>query len=292
MKKSNPREIYFGYQKPINVTCSKEKYFSPLWHFHLEYELVYIEKSYGKKFIGDHIGEFSTGQLYFIGNRLPHMWVNDNSYFQKNSKKQAVSLVVHFNLNFLSEAFLDSEICKELTILLKMANRGLEIMGSSKETILKKLKSINASEGLDSIAKLLEILKILIKQKEYKVLSSAGYENTFIHSKSERINTVNEYIMKQFKEPISLQDVADLTHMNVTSFCRYFKMKTQQSFNQYLINFRIGHAKRLLIHTDLTITQICFEIGFNNLANFNRHFKKITLLTPKEYRKSQENKLT
>lgn len=291
MKKSNPREIHFGYQKPINIKRSKEKYFSPLWHFHSEYELVYIENSFGKKFIGDHIGKFKSGDLYFIGNRLPHMWVNDNSYFQKDSKKFASSLVIHFTLNFLSSVFMESEICENLNILLRKANRGLEIMGNTKDTILMKLISIETFEGLSSLANLLEILELLLKHNDYKVLSSAGYENTFIHNKSERINSVNEYIMSHFRKPISLQNVADLTHMNVTSFCRYFKMKTQQSFNQYLINFRIGHAKKLLIHTDLNISQICFEIGFNNLANFNRHFKKRTLFTPKAYRESMENKV-
>ncbi len=231
MKKSNPKEIHFGYQKPINIKRSKEKYFSPLWHFHSEYELVYIEKSHGKKFIGDHIGKFNTGDLYFIGNRLPHMWVNDNSYFQKNSEKFASSLVIHFNLNFLSSIFMQSEICENLNILLKKANRGLEIMGNSKKIILVKLKSIETSEGLNIFTELLDILEVLLKHKDYKLLSSAGYENTFIHNKSERINSVNEYIMSHFREPICLQDVAGLTHMNVTSFCRYFKMKTQQSFN-------------------------------------------------------------
>jgi len=289
MKKTSAEEILFGYQSPINLSTSDEKYFKPLWHFHSEYELVYIQKSFGKRFIGDHVGNFKAGDLYFIGKQLPHMWVNDNLFFTDSNKLTASSMVLHFNLDFFSKDFLKSDFCSELGNLLEKSNLGIQIKGEAKQRVLEKINEIKSKKGLELYAALINILQILIDAKKYKTLSSSGYVNAFIHSNSKRINTINEYIVNNFRNTISLSDVADLASMNVTSFCRYFKMKTNQPFNQYLISFRIGHAKRLLIHTDLSVSQICFEIGFNNLANFNRHFKKITLLTPKDFRKKQMN---
>jgi len=285
MKKKSPKEILFGYQKNINISISEDQCFSPLWHFHPEYEFVYIIESNGKRFIGDHVGNFKSGDLYFIGKRLPHMWMNDPAYFNEKSTQRACSMVVHFNLGFLNDAFIQSEICDGLNQLLKKSERGIQIKGTTKAMVLKLMEEMEGKSGLDRYAILLQIMQTLIESNTTTPLSSAGYTNNFVHDNSERINKINEYIVQNFRNKITLPEVAALAHMNVTSFCRYFKMKTQQSFNQYLTEFRIGHAKKLLLHTDLSVTQVCFEIGFNNLANFNRHFKKSTNLTPKNYRK-------
>ena len=125
-----------------------------------------------------------------------------------------------------------------------------------------------------------------MKNTDITLLSSSTFQNSYNKSETERLNDIYNYTMSNFKQKISLEEIASISCLSVNSFCRYFKSQTRKTYSQFLIEIRIGHACKLLIENRLTVSKICVESGFNNFSNFNRYFKIISGLSPLEYKKS------
>ena len=143
---------------------------------------------------------------------------------------------------------------------------------------------MSTKKDFDSILQLLEILKVLAETEEYQVLANPGYSNSLKHSDTERMNKVHAYVMKNFREKITLEEVAALANMTPSSFSRYFKTHANKTFSEFLTGIRIGYSCKLLIEKKMNITQACYESGFNTLSHFNRQFKSHTSWTPVAYR--------
>ena len=140
-------------------------------------------------------------------------------------------------------------------------------------------------KGIASVIQLLEILEILASTKEYHYISSKPYSDIFNEYETDRLNIVYDYVLKNFRQKIALEQLAELLHMTPTSFSRYFTMKNSKPFSKFVSEIRIKHACKLLTETDNTIEQICYECGFNTLSNFNKQFKDIVLKKPTQYKK-------
>lgn len=261
-----------------------ETIFDPNWHFHGEYQLFMVLKGSGTRFIGDNMQPFEPGNITFTGPDLPHLWRSD----QDSTKTKSEGIVVYFNEKFMGESLLQKEETIRIRQLFKKSLRGLEVTGKTKKTVQKMLTKLLTLKGFDSVLELLKILNLLSQTNEIKPLASPGYTNTMKEGDTDRMNTVYAYVMKNFKQQMSVAKLAELTSMTPTSFSRYFRVHANKSFSEFVSEIRIGHACKLLIEKKLSASQTCYESGYRTLSNFNRQFKSQTQLTPSAYKKQYE----
>jgi AraC-like DNA-binding protein len=267
----------------------EEKHFDPVWHAHSEYQLFVVLEGTGTRFIGDSIKSFKSGELVLTGPHLPHVWRSDETYFEKKSPHKVTGIVIYLNENFLGDHILEKEEMLALKKLFSKSMRGLEFYGAKKTEVITLMKELTQMQGIHSVIHLLHILEILASTKEYHYISSKPYDDTFNQNETDRLNTVYEYVFKNFRKKILLEEIAELLHMTPTSFSRYFTMKNNKSFSRFIAEIRIKHACEMLTETDESIAQVCYDCGFNTLSNFNKQFKEIISKKPTEYKKEFMN---
>ena len=151
--------------------------------------------------------------------------------------------------------------------------------------VIRMMQELVNLQGMRSVIHFLQILEILANTKQYNYISSVAYDNVFNKNETDRINIVYDYVLKNFKQKVLLEDLADLVHMTRTSFSRYFTMRHNKPFSKFVSEIRIKHACKLLTETEYSVEQICYECGFNTLSNFNKQFKEIMLQKPMQYKK-------
>ncbi|WP_291870280.1 AraC family transcriptional regulator [Maribacter sp.] len=256
--------------------------FLKIWHYHPELELVTILKSTGTRFIGDSIQKFEVGEIVLIGKNLPHMWLNDEAYFSESSNLTAEALAVHFSLNLFGLHFFEAPEMKHILQMLDRAKQGIKFTGIDKK-IIDEIKSLLDLDAFWRTMKFIEILHYLAKHSEYELLSSIGFINSFNKTENKNLDKIYEYVFKNFNKTIRSNDVAAIANMNPSAFSRFFKRIHRKTFTRYLNEIRIGYACKLLLEDKNNITAICYESGFNNISNFNRHFRVITKMSPSEY---------
>lgn len=263
--------------------------FGNVWHYHPELELHYNIKGEGVKFIGDHISNFVADEMVLLGENLPHTWRCKEEYFQNNPALNVEAMVIHFLPECLGKHLLTLPEAYLLPKLFEKAKSGMIIHGQTKVELAKLMeKSLHAS-NLERIIILLTILKTLAETDEYDLITS---KNTFYQSNESetlRINKIYNYTLTNYKKDITLEEVASLSNLSITSFCRYFKLMTKKTYYDFLIEIRVSHACRFLIENKLPTEVICYNCGFNNVSNFYRHFKKVTGLTPLDYKRKYLN---
>lgn len=283
-----PIEMRFAkdFDKSFVVFKETGKFFPCPWHYHPEYELVLVTKSTGRRMVGDHIGYFDEGDLVFMGPRLPHVWVNDPEYLESRSNTSADAIVIHFVEDFLGESFLQIPEMENFRNFLNLSLNGMVILGKAKTKINSLLKEMPGMSGLQRLASLFTIFDVLATTHEYQVLASPGYIQSIQYKSSDRFSKINQYIMQNFYQDIALPEIASVANMAVTTFCNFFKEHYRSSFVEYLNTVRIGHACKLLSEKDRKIVEVAYECGFNNLANFNRQFKKLKTMSPSEFRRT------
>jgi AraC-like DNA-binding protein len=239
----------------------------------------------GTRFIGDSIKSFKPGELILTGPHLPHVWRNDDAYFQKDSDFRTSGIVIYLNENFLGDHFLEKEEIILIRKLFIKSMRGLEFYGPKRQHIISLMKELTQLQGINSVIHLLRILEILSHSRDYHYISSRAYDDAFDQHETDRLNKVYEYVFANFRERIRLKDLADLLHMTPTSFSRYFTMKNNKSFSRFISELRIKHACQMLTETDEPVSQICYACGFDTLSNFNKQFREITLRKPTQYKR-------
>lgn len=259
-------------------------HFNPIWHFHPEFQISYISKGEGTRFVGDHVHNFKEGDLVLTGPNLPHLWRSDDPYFEPESNLTTRGLVIYFDHDLISRNLLEREEFFIINKLIEHSHRGIEFYGDVTSKVYKLLMQIADERGFKRIIKLLEILDLLADSKEFSLLTSPSYINSFKGGDSEKMSLVYDYVMSNFKNKIALDEVAEMLNMTTSSFCRYFKPRANKTFTRFVNEIRIGHARKLLLEDNFNISQISYECGFNALSNFNRQFKSITELSPHEYR--------
>ncbi|MBJ6366918.1 AraC family transcriptional regulator [Snuella sedimenti] len=266
----------------FTITENRYPFFLKIWHYHQELELVVIQKSTGTRFIGDNIEKFNVGDVVLIGKNLPHMWLNDKEYFEEDSKLEAHALAIHFKEDFAGQGFFDMPEMNAIEKLIDKSKYGIKFSGDL--TLIREwINNLRNLEDFDKVIKFIQILNNLARHKDYKLLSSNGFINSFKMTEKHNLNKVYEFIIKNFREQISLADVADIACMNPSAFSRFFKRVNRKTFSEYLNEVRVGYACKLLIEEKYNISEICFESGFNNISNFNRQFKKTMKYAPTDY---------
>lgn len=263
----------------------QEPFFDPNWHFHPHYQLFTVIKGTGTRFIGDDIRHFEEGDTVFLGPNMPHLWRSDRNYFEKESQLQTEGIVVYFKEDFLGNDFFEKPEMFDIKSFLKNSERGLDITGTLGAEMVRDLNELLGLTGFEGISKLLNILHKLSVTNDYHYISSSNYTNTHKISETERMRIVHEYVLKHFKENINLSTVASLSNMTEAAFCRYFKSRTNKTFSDFVKEIRIGNACKMLQNEQKSISQICYESGYNTVSNFNNQFKSLKGVSPLQYQK-------
>jgi AraC-like DNA-binding protein len=268
----------------------QEPFFDPNWHFHPHYQLFTVIKGTGTRFIGDDIRHFEEGDTVFLGPNMPHLWRSDRNYFEKESQLQTVGIVVYFKEDFLGNDFFEKPEMFDIKSFLKNSERGLDLTGTLGTEMVNDLKELLGLTGFEGISKLLNILHKLSVTNDYQYISSSNYTNTHKISETERMRIVHEYVLKHFKENINLSTVASLSNMTEAAFCRYFKSRTNKTFSDFVKEIRIGNACKILQDENKSISQTCYESGYNTVSNFNNQFKSLKGVSPLQYQKLYRRK--
>ncbi|MFY0628405.1 MAG: AraC family transcriptional regulator [Reichenbachiella sp.] len=267
---------------------SEYKHFYNPWHYHPELELTLIVKSYGLRHVGDSIENFSKGDLVLIGSNLPHLWLNDNVFFEKDSNNSVKAIVVKFRPDFLGNHFLNLSEMKDIhNLIFVQAAFGVKLNNELRKGIEKKLISFVELDETKRLIMLIDILDEISKSKDYTLLSSISYRNAG-SKQAHRISTVLDYLAKNYHKELTLDEVAEQINMNKNAFCRFFKKGTRKNLFTVVNEVRISKACNLLIETKMDVVQICFAVGYNNISNFYKAFKKVSGVSPLVYRKNMK----
>jgi len=258
------------------------------WHYHPETEIIFIEKSTGSRFVGDHSEPFEEGDIGLIGANLPHVWKSDPEYQKNIPGLVARVLVVHFRDEILRSPLAALPEMQGINQLLHESQFGIKFRGNARVTIEHLMKRIIHTSGVEKLVRLIEMLDVMSKTDEKQLLASTGYSKIRKSVDFDRFDKAHRYMIDNFQQNISLDQVSDIIGMTPTSFCRYFKKHTKKTFHSVLNEIRVGHACKLLLENRMNISGICFESGFNNVSNFNEQFKKIKGISPSLYIRNRQ----
>ncbi len=255
------------------------------WHFHPEYELVLFTESTGKRFIGDHTDRLAPNDMLLLGPYIPHYMRNDEEYYHRNSDLRIRAIVIHFSEDFCGKGFFDIVEMANVKKMLLKSSLGIQISGETQVKLAPMMEQLLTSSSYERLRILLDILHEIALSPDLTTLSSMGYTKFSPHEDTTRIDKVFEFILQNYTQDISLEQTADNINMSVSAFCKFYKKRTGKTFTQTLNEIRVGHACKLFIDKGLSVAEVCYQSGFNNLSYFHRIFKKITHFAPLEYRK-------
>lgn len=269
----------------FNIRYDVVPHFYDKWHYHAEIELVYILRGSGTQFTGDNIHHFNDNDMMLLGANLPHLWKSDERFLRKGSKLKVEALVLHFMPDCMGEHFFNLPENKDLGKLLQKAEQGIRVAEAARKKVGVFMQELLTAHKSDRIILLIRILKTIANAKQNEPLSSKRTPTLYSPTETDRLNTIYQYVLNNFSGAVTLEQVAAVAHLTPHAFCRYFKSRTNKTFSRFLLEVRIGHACNLLADTNKGVAEICYESGFNNFSNFNRHFKSITGLTPLAHKK-------
>jgi AraC-like DNA-binding protein len=255
------------------------------WHFHPEYEIQLITSTTGKYFVGDYIGNFAPGNLVMTGPNLPHNWV---SHVPQGERVDERGLILQFDAGFVARAIAVFPEIKRVQSLLDVAACGLlftPATGAAAEPVMRELLG---AQGVRRITLFLALLDLLVQSAEPIKLASAAHHVDPARHAETRINDVLTYIGRNLSQALREVELAELTGQSVSAFSRYFRRQTGATFVQYVNRLRINLACQLLMSGELNLTDICYQVGFNNLSNFNRQFLLQKDMSPSRWRAYQQ----
>lgn len=256
------------------------------WHYHPEYELHLIVATHGRAYVGDFIGRYEPGHLVLTGPGVPHNWLVDD--LPPGGIDAHIHKVLQFKDETLREAVHVFQAIEDIFPMLEKAKFGIQFFGVS-ALAERRFEEIRSSTGLNRLSSFLAYLAELAEVKEYRLLSEAsvqGLNDSYTKQSSEII----EFVAKNALDDISLKEVAEEFGMSEKYFSKYFKRSSGNSFTDFVFRLRINKACQLLSDTKMYVSSVCNAVGFNNIANFNRHFVKIKGMTPSEFRKRSNDK--
>lgn len=276
--------IEISQKKSFRVGKFSDIYFRRPWHYHPEFELLLITKGYGIRMVGDHFEKFVEGDLVLLGGNLPHSWISDPHFLNEDNNDTCESIFIQFRKNVFGTQFIDIPEMESIRTVLKKAERGIKILGIHREEITKEMYSIEKKSSLEQMLALIHLLH-LIHKTDYEILASGNYAQRGIF-KSQKMTQLHNYMMQNFKNEIDIDSCADYLKMTPSSFCRFFKKQTNVTFSVYLNYLRINLAQKLIRNTQMPIKEIAYECGYTSIVYFNQKFKKLTGVSPGEFRKS------
>ena len=259
------------------------------WHAHEEYELHLIVETRGKAFVGNFIGNFEPGSLFLTGPNLPHNWVTDSVSTEKIEIRDMLVQFSQKSFEKLAEGFPEFGGIRKM---LDLAASGILFKGFNSTFARGHMEAIRDNIGPERILAFIRFLVRLNEHAEKVTLSETKLVNADGNSKYARIGNIIDHILENFDVDLNTVDAADMAGMSLTTFGRNFSSVTGHSFVEFVNRVRIGQACGMLYASDDQVTSICFDVGFKNVANFNRHFLKIKGMTPSVYRETARKQLS
>ncbi|MEL6924246.1 MAG: AraC family transcriptional regulator [Bacteroidota bacterium] len=249
------------------------------WHYHPEIELVFLDHGSATRHIGNHISRYEDGDLILVGSEVPHR------SFTEDLMGGFREVVVQWRPDFMGATFFDRPEMRKVKELLQRSKQGLSFYGSTKKEIGDIMQAMHRQSGFERVHSLLGILHRLSLSEECELLGAGDCQLIYRPNDQQRIEAIFGYVKNNYSETIDLEAVARLVSMTRQSFCRYFKQCTGRTFFEFVNQYRITETTRQLISTDLSISEVSYQCGFNNLSTFNKQFKKKTGMTPAQYRR-------
>jgi len=252
------------------------------WHFHPEFELVYIEGANGTRHVGDHISKFEESDLVLIGSNIPHL--NFDYGIRTDYNKE----VLHVSPNFKNTVFNEIPELTDIFKLFEMSQHGIAFTGETKKEVGKLLKKLYLLPPFEQFLQVLHIFEILASSKEFTLLHEKQVVTKYNQKQQHRLRNIYAFIDENYHRKIAVQEVAALSNLGKEAFCRYFKKATGNSFIGFLNQYRISQAKRLLL-AGKNVGEACYDCGFESLSYFNRTFKKVANENPSQFKKRYIN---
>ncbi len=276
------QKIHLEEQQSFACRSYRTPHFETNWHKHEEFELILLSEGRGTAMIGDYMGEFKPGDVFFLAGNLPH-------WFKKQHHKMTnCSVVLHFKKDLFGADFL---LLPELKNVLQLIakNDGIQLQGKLATDIAGSLVQMELMSGFQRIQLLLQCLHKISTSSQYGTLtrnfsSPAAYINPAIEK-------IIDFSFKRYLTPITLEQVADVAGMSIPTFCRFFKKNIKKTYFDFIQDLRIGHACKLLTNSTKPVMEICYESGYNSWAHFSKQFKRVKKMTPSLYRKEFEEKV-
>lgn len=265
----------------IYVKRTNQPYRGMNWHFHQEFELIYFLEGHGMRIVGDHISNFNQGELVLVGGWLPHLWRNDPNHAKgKNSD----FIIVKFLREFKGVDLFSIPELSRINKLLHNSRRGLLFPQDVLPQVHHLMIQLSNCKSSEKFIIFIQILHILSQVDNYQCLANPEFVLPSHANHENRLQKVINYVFSNYDRNITLEEIAGVAFMTPPAFCRFFKNRINKTFFQFLNEFRVGKSCQLLINGEKNIKQICYEVGFNSLTNFNRVFKSYNHKSPSEYR--------
>lgn len=250
------------------------------WHFHPEIELVYVEADKGIRHIGDHISTYEGCDLALIGSYIPHL------NFDYGVKATVETVVIQFPETYFEAGLARIPELQKVVDLMERAKTGIAFTGETKRIAGVRLKKLQYMDRFHQFMELMSIFQFLAISDEYEDLEVRPISSQTILKQQERMHRIHQFVEMNFQKPIDTQQIAEEVNLTLPAFCRYFKKATKLTYTDFVNQYRVQYAKKLLIQ-DKNVTETCFECGFESLSYFNRIFKKFAGVSPSAFRKGQ-----
>ena len=250
------------------------------WHFHPEIELVYVEADKGIRHIGEHISTYEGCDLALIGSYIPHL------NFDYGVKATVETVVIQFPETYFESGLIRIPELNKVVDLMERAKTGLAFTGETKRIAGVRLKKLEHLDRFHQFMELMSIFQFLAESDEYEDLDVRPISSQTILKQQERIHRIHQFVEANFQKTIDTQQIANEVNLSLPAFCRYFKKTTKLTYTDFVNQYRVQYAKKLLIQ-DKNVTETCFESGFESLSYFNRIFKKWTGESPSSFRKQR-----
>jgi AraC-like DNA-binding protein len=248
------------------------------WHYHPEYELVYVEAVAGIRHVGQHISSYMDSDLILIGPNVPHL------NFDYGIRTDYRQIVVQLKENFLGDAFRETPEFSNINRLFERAYLGLSFSGETKKAVAEKLKHMESLPHFDQLLNLLEVFQILATSDEITPLNEQDTSIKLFLDDKIRMGSIYKYIDANYDNNPDVNAIAASVHLSTAAFCRYFKKQTKMTFTDFVNQYRITQAKTLLLK-DASVSEACFEVGFESLSYFNKLFKMLAGENPSTFKK-------
>lgn len=264
----------------FSVSVKYQPLFDPFLHSHALYELTYMPKIKARRFIGDSVEEIHDTELVLLAPNLIHCW-----HILTAEEPTIPALVIHFGEDFMGKDFFDKPELRGFQKLMRMAGRGIKLKGTLVKKIVPLMEAMPSQTSMKRLISLLNIFELMADASPhaYEMIASTHYKTLPDERHYDKINKVYAYVQQQYMHTISLQAAAEMANLSPSAFCRYFKKCTHKTFIEYVKEVRISHACHLLRQNNVSIAQVGYACGYNNMANFNRQFRQVTQKNPRTY---------
>ena len=279
-----PFQIPKTEQTSFRVQVDEGAYFYDRLHYHPEWQITMVSQGRGTLFVGNGIHRFREGDVFAIGSSVPHLLKSDPIYYEDESP-QVRAISIFFGEFSFGKGFFAIPELKDIRLLLQKTARGIRLLGPAKKQVTTIIEQVDQQVGTHRFQSLLHILTLFAEAKKTAFLSNARFTEAQEEKDGKRLNAVLQFSLNNYTRPIALKEAAAAAHLSVSAFCHYFKLHTRKPYIQFLNELRINAACKLLSESDRNIAQISYEVGFINLSNFNRQFKKVMGYSPSVYRK-------